>query len=314
MIFSNKINFSKGSKLHTSKNLISKKKKLDIVKITLSTGIKKRYRSNKLEDTIYLSLEAIKKSNILEKYKISGLIYVSQTSKFLIPATSSILQSELKLDKNIFATDINQGCSGFIQALYMSKMIMLNDHKIKNLLIVCSDTYSFHINKFDHHVNSIFTDIASCTLIKRNEVKNIGQFVFGSDGNGSNSMYLLSSGFTKKEENIFMNGPAMLNFALRELPKAFLKICKLNNIKKDDIDFFILHQASKKLLDAVSDKLNLDKKKLIIDLASIGNTTSSSIPITIYNLINKNILKKNHKILLLGFGVGFSWGGVIIKL
>lgn len=313
MIFLNKINFSTGSTKHTSKDLITKKK-IDISKITLSTGIKKRFRSKKLEDTIYLSLKAIKKSKILEKYKISGLIYVSQTSKFSIPATSSILQSELKLDKNIFVTDINQGCSGFIQALYMSKMIMKNDNKIKNLLIVCSDTYSFHINKFDHNVNSIFSDVSSCTLIKRTELKNIGNFTFGTDGKGSQSMYLFSSGFTKKKENIFMNGPAMLNFALRELPTAFFKICKINNIKKDDIDFFILHQASKKLLEAICEKLNFDKKKMIINLESIGNTTSSSIPITIYNLMNKKALKKNHKILLLGFGVGFSWGGVIINL
>ena len=226
-------------------------------------------------------------------------------------------------DSHIGCIDINLGCSGFVYSLSIAKSL-ISSKMYNNILIVTADTYSKFINKKNISVGSIFGDGCSATLVDSS--KNlIFDFDQGTDGSGYLDLIVPGSGLRRlnKEEKaklgkfennkLFMNGHAMFNFAINEVPKSITNTLKKNKIKLSDVDFFIIHQANKYMLETIRDKLKIPAYKFYINLKDKGNTTSSSIPIGISEAIKEGKLKKNMKVLLCGFGVGYSWSSCIIK-
>ena len=273
------------------------------------TGINKRYRSSPNEDVISLSLKSaqkvINKTNIKE---IGFLLFVTQTSPFKFPSISCILQHKLGLSKNIFAVDINMGCSGYIYALKLAESLKNLDNKKKYGLIICSDTYTKYINKNNKSCRPIFSDASTTTLLKISKKNQIQNFDFGVDGSGFKSLYL-----KENSQNMFMNGPKVAIFTIKEIPKFIEQFLKKNRLKKTSIKYFILHQASKYVCDKIKDKLGLAKKFFLNNYQNYGNTVSSTIPLLLEECIKKKKIKKKDIIILCGFGVGLSWGIAKIK-
>lgn len=273
------------------------------------TGINKRYKSSLNEDVISLSFKSAQKViNKKIKKKIGFLLFVTQTSPFKFPSISCILQHKLGLPKNIFAVDINMGCSGYIYALKLAESLKNLDNKKKYGLIICSDTYTKYISKNNKSCRPIFSDASTTTLLKISKRNQIQDFDFGVDGSGFKNLYL-----KENSQNMFMDGPKVAIFTIKEIPKFIEKFLKKNKLKKTSVKYFVLHQASKYVCDVIKNKLGLSKKFFVNNYQNYGNTVSSTIPLLLEDCMKRKKIKKKDIIILCGFGVGLSWGIVKIK-
>ena len=302
------IEFSLPKKKENFRELLNDNPLWDINKIFKATGIKNRYISNEKEDVISLSIKSAKK--ILKKFpknKIDFLIFVTQTSHYKLPSASCVMQNMLGLKENIKAFDINMGCSGFIYALYLANNIIKNNDG-KNGLIICSDVYTKFIKKNNRSCRPIFSDASCSIIISKTKNNSIGSFVFGTDGSGSQDLMLKN-----QSDDLFMNGSRVALFSIKRVPQSIRDLLKKNKMKINQIDKFIFHQASKYVLNQLYRVLRIDKKKVYENYMNYGNTVSASIPIALKMANNKNFLKSNDKLILSGFGVGLSWGTVLLK-
>lgn len=261
----------------------------------------------------------------IDRQLIDYLIFCTQAPDYLLPTTACLIHDRLGLSTNCGAVDINQGCSGYIHGLVLAKGLVESGFA-KNVLLLTADAYSKYVGKDDASVRTLFGDAASATLLSvsdsiefdSSEAPMLDHFVFGTDGAGADSLMLANSAlrrsdFNKAWEPLHMNGPEVLNFTLREIPPLQEAIFEKARLNMDDLDFVILHQANSFLLAQLARKLKIPHEKCLIDMADVGNTVSSTIPIVLHRAIDSQRIKRGDIGLLLGFGVGLSWGGCIVK-
>jgi 3-oxoacyl-[acyl-carrier-protein] synthase-3 len=283
------------------------------------TGISIRHVAGDDEHTSALGVKAA--SKILDKNKdliVDYIIVCTQSPDYLLPTTACLVQKELKLPSHCGAIDINQGCSGYVYSLGVAKGL-IETGQANGIIIINADTYTKYIASNDKTVKTLFGDAAAATYIGKmqSEVPLIRNFVYGTDGSGAGNLICKNSGLRKSKENergyIYMNGPEIFNFTLDEVPKVCEKICKLENCKINDFDYVIFHQANKFMLDALRRKIGIDEKKFPILMSDTGNTVSATIPIVIRKLNGMNIIKTGNRLLLIGFGVGYSWAACVVE-
>jgi 3-oxoacyl-[acyl-carrier-protein] synthase-3 len=303
----------------------------DSSKIAEKVGIKSRFIVQDNETALDLAFNAV--SRVIEKYdkrKIDFIILCTQSPDYSLPTTACILQAKLGLNKNIGAFDFNLGCSGYIYGLGIAKSL-INTNMAKSVLLVTSETYTKHINKLDFANRSIFGDAATATIIEADENECLHEFVYGTDGDGAFNLIIKNGGARNvREENprlmdtqngnkstdndLFMNGPEIFNFTIATIPKLINDVLVKNLLEIQDIDYFIFHQANKFMLDYLRKKIKVDSEKFYNYILDTGNTVSSTIPIALKECIDNNKVKTGDKVLLCGFGVGYSWGATVITI
>ena len=278
----------------------------NIEEVLKKTGIKKLYLSNKNEDVLNLSIRSCKKTlKNFDKNKIDCVIVVTQTARKKLPSVSCMIQDKLNLRNDIIAFDIGMGCSGFVYGLSVINSL-LNSNTIKTVLFICSDTYSKFLNDQNRTCKTVFSDAASSCIVQKINSKKDVKFSFLTDGSGACDLM-------ENDNNIEMKGSNIFHFTTKNIPNLFNDILKKNNLIKKDIDQFVFHQASKLVIDKLTKILELDKNKVFRNYHKIGNTVSSSIPIALKDLKKNKKIKKNQKIMLMGFGVGLSAAASIIN-
>ena len=292
----------------------------DIEKVQKKTGIYQRYIANEDETSLDLGFFACK--NLFKEYdlkpeEIDSLLFISQTPDYALPPSSCILQDKLGLSNDILALDINLGCSGFVNSLAVASSL-LQSNTSNNCLIICAETYSKFIDRNDRTNKMIFSDAsAACLVEKNNSESYIGNFSFGCDGTGAGELIVEGSGardiLDRNQQKLFMNGPAILLFTLSQVPILLKKTLNSNGLSLKDIDLFIFHQASKLVLDLLCEKIGIEKHKIFSNLEQKGNTVSCSIPIALKDAFLEKKLIPGNKVLIIGFGVGYSLGSTIIK-
>ncbi len=282
-------------------------------------------------DMAVKAAEKLFQQGIIEREEIDFLIYCTQSPDYILPSTACLIQNRLKLPTQCGAFDYNLGCSGYVYGLAMAKGF-IESGVARNILLITSDTYSKYLNENDRSVYPIFGDAATATLISSREHDkiNIGPFVFGSDGSGAQNLIIPAGGFRepvtldsfveKADEygnirnrcNLYMNGPEIFNFTLREIPPVVEKLLEKSQASLDEYDYFVFHQANLFMLEHLRKKLKIDAAKFSIQLSDIGNTVSSSIPIALKRDINS--IQPGSRVMLVGFGVGYSWAACSIRL
>jgi 3-oxoacyl-[acyl-carrier-protein] synthase-3 len=201
----------------------------------------------------------------------------------------------------------------------------------KNVLLVTSETYSRHIHPLDLANRTIFGDGAAATIVSFSETEKIFQFVLGTDGSGMTNL-IVPNGGMKSPKNpdaveitnasgdistpncLYMNGPEIFNFTIEAVPVAFNQVLQKNNVTLSDIDYVIFHQANKYMIDFLRKKLAIPEEKFFMDMADTGNTVSATIPIGLKKATDRGLIKEGDRVLLCGFGVGYSWGATIIQI
>lgn len=300
-------------------------------KIEKKIGIRERHIVKENETALDLALRASQR--VLKNYnkdKIDFLMLCTQSPDYYLPTSACILQDKLGLKTNIGAFDYNLGCSGFVYGLAMAKSLI--DSKIAaSILLITSETYTKYIHPKDKSNRTIFGDAAAAIIIEKSEEEQIGEFVLGTDGNGYKNLIVPNgglrnrydlnakeiddgSGSIRTDNNLYMNGPEIFNFTIKAVPKVVSETLEKNNTTLEDLDYVIFHQANKYMNEYLRKKINIPKDKFYLNLLHTGNTVSATIPIAIKDCLDNDIIKKGDKILIVGFGVGYSWGGTIIKL
>lgn len=309
------ISYQLGSNKENITDLIFDNPDWDSKKILESTGIEERYISDKNESAMSLGILAAKKIDEELLKDVDLCIFVSQSPEYALPTTACIIQDELKLNKNCAAFDINLGCSGFPYALSVVSS-MLENHVCSKALIICSDTYTKYIKKNNRTCRPLFSDAAAAIIVSRSMNSRIGPFLLGTDGSGAENLIVRNSASNIEddvEKTLFMNGPEVLLFTMSNVPKGIKELISSSELNIEDIDIFFLHQASKIVMNNIQRILKVPDSKFPTNYEKHGNTVSATIPILMAQEAKKGNLKRGMRILLFGFGVGYSYGGCIVE-
>jgi 3-oxoacyl-[acyl-carrier-protein] synthase-3 len=299
-------------------------------KVAKKVGINTRHISDKNETAADLAENAANKffeEHNISPHEIDFLLLCTQSPDYFLPTTACVLQHKLKIPTSAGALDFNLGCSGYIYGLAIAKGLVQSG-VAKNVLLLTAETYSKHIHKSDKGNKTIFGDAASASLISISGFAEICDFDLGTDGSGAQNLMVKTGGLRYKNslqemsvdengahcfsDNLYMNGSEIFNFTIDIVPKLVENILRKNNLLKNEIDLFVFHQANKYMLDFLRKKIKIEESKFYFYLKDVGNTVSSTIPIALYHAKIDRKLKGN--ILLAGFGVGYSWGGGVLKV
>ena len=304
------IEFALGNKTETIQDLGKHNPDWIIDKLKDKIGIESRPVIDNNENEKSLVLDACNKLfHNTDKNNVDGIIHVSQSAFSRLPTSACIIQDEIGLPKNLMAFDLIQGCSGFVYGL-SAATAMMQQNALKKVLIVCADTYSKYIPLNDRTNRPIFADGAAAAIVENTGEGSIGPFSFFTDGSGGDLLTLQEK---NGGEELFMDGKQVLKFSVREVPKVFDNLLSKAHLEKRDIDLFVFHQASAVILRQLKNKLNIPDEKWFQNIKNIGNTVSATIPIAIKQAIDGGLYKKNMNIMLMGFGVGLSVAGCILK-
>ncbi|MDR3265044.1 MAG: ketoacyl-ACP synthase III [Synergistaceae bacterium] len=306
-------------------------------KIFNKTGIAKRHvvDGELVSDLAVEAGERLFREHAVDRREVDFLLLCTECPDCFLPATACIVQDRLRLRKNIGALDYNLGCSGFIYGLALARGLVFGGLANKVLLIT-ADTVTRTIHPRDKSTRTLFGDAAAATLIEGGEAGianagGIGEFSLGTDGGGARKLMIPAGawarpsspetraettnrwGNTRTPENLYMDGPEILNFSMEVVPPCMDEILKLNKITLDEIALVVFHQASRMLLEKLRDELKIPREKFVINIENYGNTVSSTIPIALREMELAGRLKKGDRVLVMGFGVGLSWGGTVLR-
>jgi 3-oxoacyl-[acyl-carrier-protein] synthase-3 len=198
----------------------------------------------------------------------------------------------------------------------------------KNVLLLTAETYNKYLHTSDKSNRSIFGDGAAACLISTEGFAKIGEFSLGTDGSGANNLIVKTGAARKKsttgffvedeeghvwyDDYLYMNGGAIFNFTLEAVPTMVKDILEKNHLSKENINYYLFHQANKFMLNTIRKVCVLPKDKFYVNLSETGNTVSSTVLIGLKNCIDNRIIMNGDKVMISGFGVGLSWGGTIL--
>ena len=317
-----------------NKDIIKNNPNWNLNNINARTGVNTRYYASEDETALDMSIKACKKlfkdiDGLNDK--IDALIICTQSSDYIMPPNSSLLHGALDLSEDVFAFDFNLACSGYVYGLALANGL-LSTGIASNIMLINADTYSKYINDKDRSTKILFGDAAAITYLKNTNDdkgiidiqcstsgKNYKKFIIPSGGTRypKSELSCISkkdkSGNIRTDENIHMDGMGIFAFVNSKVPKQIKSILKKNELKINDIDLFIFHQASKLAIESLIKILGVDSKKVYINIDKVGNTVSASIPIALKYALDEGRIVDGNKILCCGFGVGLSWGTCIIQ-
>ncbi|WP_394552738.1 3-oxoacyl-ACP synthase III family protein [Agromyces sp. MMS24-JH15] len=302
-----------------------------VEKIASKTGIHRRHISAADEFSSDLATAAGRKlfaDHGIEPESIEYLIVCTQSPDFYLPSTACIVQEQLGIPTTAGATDITLGCSGYIYALGLAKGL-IESGQVSNVLVITADTYTKFINPSDKSVRTIFGDGAAATLVLGDGAADaITAITYGTDGSGAKALIVPSGGLRSggsvqpksdpaarsleaTQYDLYMDGPDIFNFTLDVVPSSVSKILEKAGLTEDQVDLFVFHQANAFMLEHLRKKLGVPAEKFFVALEDFGNTVSSTIPIALTEAERQGRLQPGMRVMLLGFGVGLSWGGLI---
>lgn len=265
----------------------------------------------------------------LDASDIDTVLFCTQTPDHIMPPNATLLQHRLGLGTRLPAFDFTLACSGYVYGLFLAKSL-IGSGNARNVLFVAGDTYSRLISPNDRGPYTLFGDGAAATIISAGDDK-IGAFELGSDGARADcfivpaggarephSAYsateqLDESGNRRTREHIHMRGMDVLAFAQREVPGAVERLLAREQLTIRDLDLVVFHQASRLALDYLMRALGVSPDQTYSNLDRVGNTVSASLPIAMRDAETEGRLRTGDRVLLVGFGVGLSWGACLIR-
>ena len=280
------------------------------------TGIKERRIAAKNESTSDLGHKAAKIA--IERAKLENseidLIVCATISPdyFCMPSTACVIADKLGI-KDVMALDISAACTGFVYALSVARAFIESGMK-KNVLIIGAEKLSSIVDYTDRTTCMLFGDGAGAAIISATSNKEEAILDVRCSSDGGFQDFLLTPGVESHEKPFMqMKGNETFKVAVRTLTSDVQKIMEKNNIKNEDIDLFIPHQANYRIIKAVGDALKFKDEQKVLTVHKYGNTSSASIPMAINDCYEEGILKSGDMMLLDAFGGGLTWGSALVK-
>ena len=315
----------------TNEDLVREFPEWSVEKIADKVGINNRHIAAENETSADLALRAVEKlfeeHPEIKKDSVDFILFCTQSPDYFLPTSACVIQDKLGLPTSCGALDFNLGCSGYVYGLSLAKGLLLGGIA-RNVLLLTGETYSKFMHPKDKGNRTIFGDAGSATLVSSEGFAEIGNFSLGTDGRGAENLMVKSGGMRFREQfndlqfeengnplssdHLYMNGSEIFNFTIDAVPPLIEDTLLKNQLSRDDVDGYVFHQANKFMINFLRKKIKIEPDKFYTCMSEVGNTVSSTIPIVLTEKLKENSLKGN--IILAGFGVGYSWGGCLIKI
>lgn len=303
---------------------------VDIAKIAKGVGVNQRYIAAEDEtasDLAYEATIAMLDEWHIDRSTIDFIIFSTQSPDYFLPSTACVLQHRLGLPTTIGAFDFDLGCSGYAYGLAIANSFV-ESGLAHNVLLLTGDTISKYLHPKDKN-RVLFGDYATASIISSNGFAEIGQTIYGTDGSGAETIivknrgtrYLATTGRehldelgnVRRDDYFYMNGEQVFNFTIDRVPQLINELLQKNNLTKEDVDYYVFHQANRFMLNTIRKVCGIQKTKFYVNIENTGNTTSSTIPIGLKTCMDNNVIHKGQKVMVAGFGVGLSWAATILK-
>jgi 3-oxoacyl-[acyl-carrier-protein] synthase III len=291
--------------------------------ITTRTGIKeRRILKGPGRGTSEMGVNAIRR--LLEKKNIDPmdidvLIVGTVTPDYTFPSTSNLICDKLGM-KNAWGFDLLAACSGFLFALSTGAQF-IESGRYKKVLVLGADKMSSIINYEDRTTCIIFGDGAGVVLLEPTEKEEgIIDFVLHTDGAGAQYLNCPAGGSVnpashetvdKKMHYAFQDGQPVFKHAVSKMADVSVEIMERNNLKSEDINWLVPHQANKRIVDATANRMGLGADRIMMNIERYGNTTAGTIPLLLWDYEKQ--LKKGDNLIFSAFGGGFTWGSIFVK-
>jgi 3-oxoacyl-[acyl-carrier-protein] synthase-3 len=305
-------------------------------KISAKLGIDSRHIAGENETSSDLALAAAKRlfaEGTIAPESVDYLIFCTQSPDYFLPSSACILQHRLGIPRKAGAFDFNLGCSGYVYGLGIAKGLVATG-QASGVLLLTGETYTKFINAGDKGNKTLFGDAGTATFISSGETENglnaaIGKFCYGTDGSRAEALIVRNGAmrhrerdggdrenaegeFVGNDNDLFMDGRAIFDFTAFEVPPLIERTLEKNGLSVSEIDEFIFHQANAFMLDTVRKRCGIEAEKFYVDMKTVGNTVSNTIPVALCNACKKGRPKGWNNVLLAGFGVGLSMGAVVL--
>lgn len=255
-----------------------------------------------------------------EPSSIDALILITQTPDYAVPASACVLQHRMGLSEDCIAFDVNLGCSAYVYGIWLTAS-MISTQDLNRVLLLVGDTSNFGINQNDSATAMIFGDGGTATALERSEGKEIKYFL-KTKGSGYRHI-IVPAGHARSrsktnadasEYELAMDGSAVFSFTITDVPRTIKSFVSQYNIDMNDIDLYVFHQANRFILEHLAKKLKLPMEKVPLSIDRYGNTSGESIPLTLVDALGAEESSETIKLLLCGFGIGLSWGGIYLEM
>ena len=314
----------------TNEELVEQFPEWTVDKISKKVGISERHVTTNEETAGDMAIKAAEKlisEKEIDRSIIDFVLLCTQSPDYHLPSTSCIIQDKLGLSTKCGAFDFNLGCSGYEYGLAVAKGLIVGGIA-KNVLLLTAETYTKYIHPQDKGNRTIFGDGATATLISDSGFAEIGEFCLGTDGSGAEQLIVKTGcarqfkpiedysvdeeGGIHSSDHLYMNGKAIFDFTSDVVPPLIDETLQKNGLSMDDVNLFVFHQANKYMINYIRKLMSIDKERFYIHMENVGNTVSSTIPIALCEAEKEGKLKGS--IVLAGFGVGLSYGAVVLHV
>lgn len=296
-----------------------------------ATGILEKRWSNEYtaSDLCQAAAEKLLQELGWKKNTIDVLIFVSQTPDYILPATACVLHGKLSFKRDCVCQDVSLGCSGWVYGINNLMALLQAGSGLRRGLILAGDARKSAPEEPDQ----LFGYAGTATAVEYNPESNAEIFVdLGTDGTGYDAIIRPEGGTRNPiNENTFtlvecadgrkrhglqtrMKGMDVFAFGITTAPKSIKKLAKEAGFDYNDYDYFVFHQANRKMNETIRTKLKLPEEKVPYSMKLFGNTSSASIPLTIVTQLKEKIENEKTDVIGCGFGVGLSWGSIAFKL
>lgn len=283
-------------------------------------------------DMVEYGFNKLFESGDLKKDDIDALVYITASPDHFLPPTSRILHGKLGLKQETYCIDITQGCCAFEEGLIQS-FLLLEQTAINKVALVTTDVLSHKVSKKDRNSYPLIGDAASITIIEKSETENNIEAVILNDGTRADALKIPAGGFRmpcsaetavlhadeegneRALDNLVMDGTAVFNFVMQDVPPMLFDLFKRANLTKDDFDWFLFHQPNRFMLQKLAEKLEVPYEKMPANVVEkYGNSSGTTVPaVTVLTFEGKNMPEKQ-KVCFSGFGVGLTWAAIIMDL
>lgn len=296
----------------------------EVEKVVRMAGVRSRYLAGDSICSSDLCVAAAKKLLAelhWEPESVDALLFVTQTPDYFLPSTCCLAHGQLGLSDRCAAFDIGLGCSGYPYGLSTAAM-MLQSPGVKRVLLLHGETPTRFSDQSDRAVALLFGDAGSATAIEASEPTATGQWHFSlhTDSSGWRDLLIESGGFRdrfstdRRRHFVQMNGPNVFNFTIKRVPPLIDDTLQAAGLTREELDYIIFHQSNQFIMRHLFKKAQLPPGKMPMTLDQFGSAGGPSVPITITQGKLTRPSDRALKLLLLGYGVGLSWGSALIDL
>lgn len=273
--------------------------------IVSHTGIKTRHKAvgENTSDLAYkAALNAIEKGDV-DKETIDAIIVATITADFASPSMAAIVQARLGLNhRDITCFDVNAACTGFVYALQMATAL-LNTGPYRNILVIGAEVLTKILDYTDRNTCILFGDGAGAMIVRQGKDHQHAYFYTASEGDVEDVLSV--------KEILRMQGRRVFKFAINAVEKSINRLLELDGARLDQITKIIPHQANYRIIDGVAELKKIPLNNFFLNLEQYGNTSAASIPIALDEYLDERALHPGDKLMLVGFGAGLTWGGVV---